>query len=326
MALKGPVGGGTITQSTSGAVGGIASLGNSFKTLFSGAPNAPIQKAKVERPNRGDYGAPVANPNIVDPNRGNYGTVSGSGLSETASAAREARAGFNDPRSTDAFANLMGLTSEQTGRQEGERARGARDASQRRGYAGGFEDSARAADQDRMQAIATAGFENAKSIRADSADMYGKSIGAFTQLQTSYNEAKAAGDIAFASDLTRTHMANAENTLKTAGLNLEQQGAFAQGLNEAKMLQAKLDQDFNSSLIDNNRYIQGQQQIAAQLLAQQMALEEKKREFDLGFGLDEKKLAEAGRQFDIKTLADTGTSYEARNRLRPKPDSRLPSR
>jgi len=298
--------GGTIGSST--GIGGTISSGTTFKSLVSGKPNAPIKPAKVGLPSRGDFGSPIGTPTAVGPNRGDYGNPDNAGLVETARDAREARAGFADPRSTAAFQNLMGLAHEQTGQQLSERARGAKDAAQRRGYAGGFEDSDREANSDRMHALASAGFAGAASIRQQEGEQYGRAIGAFTQLQTSYNEAKQAGDIAFASDLTRTHLANAENTLKTAGLNMEQQLSYAGALNDAKMLQAKLDQDFNNSMIDNNRYIDGQQQIAAQLLAAQMALEEKKREFDIESGFRDKKFAEDQRQFDLALKADPNTA------------------
>jgi len=299
---------GGIAGGGAGILGGIGGAGTVFRSIVSGKPGAAIKPPKVGLPSRGDFGAPVASPTVGDPNRANYGTPDRAGLQETSLNAREAEASFNNPRGTGAFRNLMGLAQEQTGQQASEVAREARDASQRRGYAGGFEDTARQTQQDRMSALASAGFQGADAIQQREGEQYGRAIGAFTQLQTSYNEAKQQGDTAFASDLTKTHIENAENVLKTAGLNMQQQLAYAGALNDAKQLQAKLDQDFNNSLIDNNRYIQGQQQIAAQLLAQQMALEEKKREFNIDTGEQEKTRSEQEREFDLGLKANPGTA------------------
>jgi len=301
----GNIGGSTFTQGTS--ISGGTGIGSTFKSMFSGKPNAPIKQAKVGLPDRGSFGSPTGTPTITDPNRKSYGAPSSAGLRETAQAGRKALAGFNDPRSTEAFQNIMGLAQEQTGQQESERGRHAADTAQRGGF-GGLEDEERAAKQDRMSALATAGFAGAESVRAQESEQYGRAIGAFTQLQTSYNQAKQEGDTAFAKDLTATHMANAENTLKSAGLNMEQQLAYGSALNEAKMLQAQLDQQFNNSLIDNNRYIEGQQQIAAQLMAQQMALKEKQREFDVESAFKDKSFAEQQRQFDLGLKANPNTA------------------
>lgn len=294
----------------SGSFGsGIKSgIGSTFKSFFSGAPNAPIKQAKVDLPKRPDYGSPISAPTISNPNRHDYGMPDATGLNQTRAEALAAAKGFHDPRSTTAFKNIMGLAQEQTGQAVSERRRNASDAAQRRGYAGGFEDTARTAEMDQMNALASAGFAGAEAVRQQEGEQYGKAIGAFTALQNSYNEAKSAGDIAYANALTATHFQNAENQLKTAGLNMEQQTAYAGALNEAKMLQAKLDQDFNNSLIDNNRYIQAQQQIAAQLLAQQMALEQRKHEFEVESAFKEKTFAEQQREFDLNLKANPNTA------------------
>lgn len=313
MALAGSVGSGGPLGTTNvggGTFGGsgFGSAGGMFKTLFSGKPNAPIKPVKVGLPSRGDFGSPTAAPTVADPNRGAYGTPSAAGLAAAAGDARRANFNFNNPRQSSAFQQLMGLAQEQTGQQASEVARESRDAAQRRGYAGGSEDQARATQQDRMNALATAGFAGAESVRKAESDHYASAMGAFTQLQTSYNEAKQQGDIAFASDLTKTHIENAENMLKTAGLNMQQQLAYAGALNDAKQLQAKLDSDYNSQLIDNNKYISGQQQIAAQLLAQQMALAEKQREFNADNTFRNQQLEEDKRKFDLSLKANPGTA------------------
>lgn len=290
------------------STGSKTNIGSSFKTLTSGAPKADIKRPIVERPNPGDFGSPVGAPTIGAPNRKDFGTPSGFGIKQAAQEASDALKGFNDPRSTKAFQNLMGLASEVTARQVDERRRGAADASQRSGFSVGREGEAREAERDRMRGLAEAGFAGAASIREEQAGVYATAKSVFAQLQTSYNEAKSAGDIAYAQALTQTHFKNAENTLAAAGLNMQQKLAYGGALNEAKMLQAQLDQQYNNSLIDNNRYIEAQQQIAAQLLAQEMALKQRAKEFEFESGFKEKSLAEEQRQFDLNLKRDPNTA------------------
>lgn len=303
-----------------GATG--AGVGTNFKSLISGAPHADIKRATVGMPSRGDFGAPVTAPTIGDPSRASYGTPSREGLGDTIHAARQAKAGFDNPRGTEAFRNIMGLANEQTGAQESEISRHAADAAQRRGYAGGFEDSAQSAQRDRMAALASAGFAGAAQVRQEEGEQYGRAIGAFTQLQDSYQQAKSAGDIAFARDLTQTHIAQAEANLHAMDTNTQQGLAYADAVNQAKRLQAQLDADFNKDLIDNNRYIQGQQQIASQLMlqrealaaqaaAQDKTLAARKREFDIEQGFKEKQFGETKREFDLGLKANPNTAYRA---------------
>lgn len=304
----GTVSGGSKGTPGSSKVGGTTKVGTSFTNIVSGKPNAPIKKPTVTLPSKGDFGPSVGAPTIAGPDRDAFGRVDKNGIKEAASAAHNALAGFNDPRSTKAFQNLMGLANEQTARQEGERRRGAAEAVQRSGSKVGYEDEARQADRDRMLGLAEAGFEGAASIREQEAGVYATAEGAFTQLQTSYNQAKSNGDIAFANALTETHFKNAEAQLQAAGLNMEQSIAYGNALNESRGLQAQLDQAFNNSLIDNNRYIEGQKQIAAQLLAQQQALEQHKKEFEFESKFKEKQFAEQQREFDLGLKADPRTA------------------
>lgn len=298
------------------------SVGTNFKSLVSGKPNAPIKKATVAMPNRGDFGGPVTAPTIEGPTRASYGKPDMGGLLATRKAAEDAKFGFQNPTGTSAFKNLMSLANERTGAQESEIARGASDASQRRGYAGGFEDSAASAQADRMSALAQTGFAGAAQIRAEEGDMYGKAIGAFTQLQDSYNQAKSAGDISYASDLTKTHIAQAEAGLHALDLNSQQGLAYADAVNQAKRQQAQLDSDFNKDLIDNNRYIEAQRQLAAQLMMQREALQAqataqdktlaaRKREFEAESAFKEKQFGEQKREFDKNLLANPNTATRA---------------
>lgn len=293
---------------SAGFKGGGGKIGTSFTNIVSGKPNAPIKRPIVERPSMGDFGAPVQAPTIQGPNRKDFGTVDPAGIKKAAFDANRALKGFNDPRSTKAFQDLMGLASERTAAGVANRRKDAALATQRSGSKVGYEDEARQAERDRMSALATAGFEGAASIREQQAGVYQAAEGAFAQLQTSYNAAKQAGDTAFANALTETNFKNAEAQLQAAGLNMEQKLAYGNALNEARKLQAQLDQQFNNSLIDNNKYIEGQQQIAAQLLAQQQALEQHKKEFEFESKFKEQQLAEQQRQFDLGLKANPNTA------------------
>lgn len=293
-----------------GLLGGLGSLGSTFKTLSFGgrAPNAPIKPVTVAPPARGDFGQPGAAPSLAQPSRGDYGEPSRAGLDETAFAGRAALGGFLNPTGTTAFKNLMNLAQEQTGAQAQEVQRHAADAASRRGYAGGFEDTARQTAQDRMTALALAGGTNAASVQQAEGEMYGKAIGAFTELQKSYNEAKATGDVAYAHDLTTTRIQDAQNRLSTMDLNQRQQLAYADAVNQAKQLQASLNEQFNKDMIDNNRFIQGQQQIATQLAASLAALQEKAREFDVTTKQSQAEMEERKREFDLGLKANPMTA------------------
>lgn len=292
-------------RSSSGGIGGLGGgqIGGIFKQFsqLGGPPHANITRPTVGLPTRGDYGTPATTPTIQAPTRGDYGTPDRAGIDETAAAGREALRGFNDPTSTGAFQRLMGLAGEQTAAQAGEQSRHAADAAQRRGYGGGFEDTARSAAADRMGALATAGFSGAQAIQQEEGAQYGRAIGAFTELQKSYNEALSTGDVAFAHDLTTTRIQQAQAQLSTLDLNQRQQLAYADALNQAKQLQAQLNEQFNKDLIDNNRFIQGQAQVAAQLAAQMATLQEHKREFDISD-------AEKKREFDLGLKANPATA------------------
>lgn len=271
-----------------GTSAGVGAWGGTFKSLLSGAPHANITKVKVATPERGEFGTPNAPPVMGMPQKGDYGLDANDALharqemGRARGEATTAQKGFLNPTGTSAFKNLMGLANERTAAQEGEVARGAKDASSRRGYSAGFEDSARGAQADRMAALATTGFEGAEMVRKTEGEHYGQAMDAFSKLNASYTDAQATGNTAYARDLTQTRIADAQNRLSTMDLNQRQQLAYGDSLNQARQLQAQLDEQFNKDLIDNNRYIQGQQQIAAQLAAQMAALGERAREFDVG--------------------------------------------
>lgn len=317
MAFIPPTGGVASNPSPFGTGAFASNSGSVFRQLQGKAPNANISPVQVERPDRADYGTPGAAPTITDPNKGDYGLdpadklANQRALTSAGGIANKAQWGFNNPTKTGAFANLMNLAGETTGAAQQAAALHAKDAAQRRGYAGGFEDTARQSSIDKMNALAMAGGTAAESIRKDEGDMYGKAIGAFTALQSSYNEAQASGNTAFAHDLTSTHIQNAENQLKNMDLNQQQQAHYGDALNQAKQLQAQLNEQFNKDKIDNNRFIQGNAQIAAQLAATMATLAEHRREFDIGTQQSARDFAEKQREFDTSLAADPRTALRA---------------
>jgi hypothetical protein len=252
---------------------------------------------------------------VGDPNRKNYGTPSAAGIPEAAKAAHDAEQMVKNPTGSEYFRNLMGQADATLSQAEAASNFAAKDAAQKGGF--GDADAARKSQQDKMSALAMSEFAGGKAAAELGADMYGKAESAFAQLQTSYNAAKQAGDTAYAQDLTQTHLANANNFLQTAGLNMQQQVSFAHDLNEAKLTQAKLDQDFNNSLIDNNRYIEQSQQIAAQLAMQQAALKQHAYEFEVGQKTHKEDQAFAAKQHELDLLANTSTAQPLRDELRP---------
>ena len=313
---------GTVVGST-GSVGGTTQVGTNFNKLVSGKPNAPIKPPVVSMPNRGDYGAPGVAPTVGDPNRKNYGEPSTAGIPQAAKAAHDALGMVKNPTGSEYFRNLMGQADATLAQAESSANFEAKDAAQKSGF--GNADSARMAQQDKMSALAMSEFAGGKAAAELGTDLYGKAESAFVGLQTSFNQAKQAGDTAYAQDLTQTHLANAQNFLQNAGLNMNQQVSFAHDLNEAKGLQAKLDQDFNNSLIDNNRYIEQSQQIAAQLAMQQAALKQHAYEFDVGQKTHKEDQAFAAREHDKDLLANTNTAIPLREELRPNgPKNRSP--
>ena len=300
----------------SSQAGGVTHVGTSFNKLISGKPNAPIVHPVVDKPDRGDYGTPGVAPTIGNPNRDDYGKPSTKGIGEAAKAAHDALGMVNNPSGSQYFKDLMDTAGQTQAAGEAAQNFAAKNAAQKGGFTN--TDSARMAGQDRLNNLAVAETAAGKGAAELGADLYGKAESAFVGLQTSYNQAKQAGDTAYAQDLTQTHMANAQNFLQNAGLNMNQQLAFAKDLNEAKALQAKLDQDFNNSLIDNNRFIEQSQQIAAQLAMQQAALKQHAHEFDVGVKQHKEDQSFASREHDKDLLANTSTAGALREELRPK--------
>lgn len=265
-------------------------------------------------PSRGDFGTPGATPTIERPNRGDYGlgerdtALARKGVVQSAAEARKAAFGFRNPTETGAFKRLMGLANETTAAQAGERSRQAKDAAQRRGYAGGFEDTERQSQADQMTALATAGFAGAEAVQEQFGEQYGRAIGAFASLQEGYNNAMVTGNTTYAKDLTETRIQQVQAQLGTMQLNQQQQIEYGRALNEARQAQAALDEQFNKDQIDNHRYIQANQQIAAQLAASMAALNQRSHEFDVTSAFEKQKFEEGRREFDLTLKANPGTA------------------
>jgi hypothetical protein len=252
---------------------------------------------------------------VGNPNRSDYGTPSTAGIAEAAKDAHDASEMIRNPTGSEYFKHLMDSAAQTQAAGEAASNFAAKEAAQKGGF--GNTDAARMAAQGRMSNLAIAETGAGKDAATVGKDWYASAEGAFAQLQTSYNAAKQAGDTAYAQDLTQTHLANANNFLQTAGLNMQQQVSFAHDLNEAKLTQAKLDQDFNNSLIDNNRYIEQSQQIAAQLAMQQAALKQHAYEFEVGQKTHKEDQAFAAKQHELDLLANTSTAQPLRDELRP---------
>lgn len=327
--------GGPGSDISGGMFGGI-------RSLFGGPARANISRPVVQGPNRADYAPGVPRPVVAQPNRSDFGTAGPrptvarpdvsdfshwgglpdrSAIDEAAGAAREARAAFNDPTHTSAFANLMGLAQEQTASAEGEANRRAEDATSRAGYTGGFHAGAKQAAQDRMKAVSETGFAGAAQIRGEEAGVYGNALSNLNSGVSAYNEQMNTRNIAFGnavaeSDRNRASL-DAEYARQVNEANVafgnalsssrETQGhldlGFADLVNRSNMnyadaaahareLQAQLDQAYNGSLIDNAKYTQMQRSLSAEWATAQAQLKEKAREFDT-------TSAEDKRRFDL---------------------------
>lgn len=151
-----------------GGFGGIKEFGNSgaagagadfaktqltdWKSNLSGLQNQISARQKE------GYGKPASNV---------FGGRVGADISE-----------YTHPTSSPAFRAAMGLAREQTGAASAEVQRNAMEASQKRGYFGGYDP--RQSDIDRMSALSEAGFAGVKSIRDQALSKYGTDVGGYT--------------------------------------------------------------------------------------------------------------------------------------------------
>jgi hypothetical protein len=98
---------------------------------------------------------------------------------------------------------------------------------------------------------------------------------------SAYNSAMTASNVGFAT--TKADQAKAQATIDLGFSKMIQDKnlTFMDATNAAKMLQAQLDQAYNGSLIDNAKYAQMSQSLAAQLAFEQARLKEQGRQFDI---------------------------------------------
>lgn len=115
--------------------------------------------------------------------------ASGLGSNSFGRSLREDRADYANPTQNAGYQAEMGLARERTGAASAEAARQSAEASQRRGYAGGYDP--RSADLARMQALSEAGFGAIKDVRDQALAKYGSDVGGYgaeqAQRQSRYN-------------------------------------------------------------------------------------------------------------------------------------------
>lgn len=290
-------------------------LGGAFDFFSSGskinANASKITRPVVSMPSRGDFGGGVAAPTVAGPNRGDYGSPNMDAVKQLGADSRRFGAEYRNPTKTGAFQNLMRLANEQTAAQEDEVARGARDAASRAGYAGGF--SARNAQvrRDRMRALSTAGFEGAAKIREEALSGYTAASGAFAKAMGDFNQAQTASNLAFANDAHDTRVKNAQLGLDAAQINQRAQEAWATAKSQHQQLQAQLDSAFNNQLIDAGRYEQMSRSLQAQLVMEQLRLQEQARQFNVARNDDVLERARLRKERGVDPL--TGKKYGPAN-------------
>jgi len=225
------------------------------------------------------------------------------------------RKGFNDPTKTSAFASLMGLAQEKTASAQSEIERGARDATSRAGYSGGFNADAKQAARDRMSAVAETGFAGAAQIRGEELKGYEVASGNLATQVGSYNDAMTRVNTAFGNALASSRETQGQLDLGFADLVTKSNLSYADAAAQAKQLQAQLDQAYNSSLIDNAKYTQMQRSLDAEFARADAALKEKAREFDLS---RKDALTSTDRAWSAYTHANQG-DWSTPGGVRPKP-------
>lgn len=103
------------------------------------------------------------------------------------------RSAIRNPTKTEGFRNVMRLTNERAGQAAEAERRQAAAAASRRGYVGGY--SPGQTEQNRLEAVATAGYEAADKERAAQqalfnaeGDLYGKEMGGYSSALGAYTD------------------------------------------------------------------------------------------------------------------------------------------
>lgn len=264
--------------------GSPAGLGRQTSFNFGGVKAPPLARPTV------NIGAsPIASRSTVErPNIGEFGTPSREGVDATYGQVSDFYKGFKDPTHTAAFQNVMALAGERTAREAGEARRTSMEAASRRGYVGGADIEGRGAERERMLALAETGFSGAKEVMGQYADAYKAALPGYTELVGKYNQQLQDRNIAFAS-----------------------------AQNQARQLQAQLDEAYNKDLISVGEYQQHSRDLQAQLDIefQKNQLEAAKlnqmfKSVDFTAQQHAQELAERAREFDA-TSAQHQREFES---------------
>ena len=216
----------------------------------------------------GRFGFPdIQRPTVQMPGAGDFGMPNREGIDETRRDVSTFREGFLNPTGTGSFRNVMNLAGERTAVAQEAAGRESRDAASRRGYTGGFEDTARQAARDRMRAVATTGMEAAQQTQEAYGEQYKAALPAFTSLVGGYNQQMAQRNL-----------------------------AVGEAMQEARLKQAELDSMFNTQLIDRARYEQMSRSLEETTRSRVAALAEQAREFDISQAHTEQQAGVAERQ------------------------------
>lgn len=187
--------------------------GSSFKTggfNLNDLMNAYKQFRPFQDVNLPEAPTPQAPTPVQAPSAANYKGGDRGLLNEIRGAMNQSRSEFYDPTHSAAFTNLMSLASTKTARNVEETERAAREATARRGYAGGYSAETERASRDRMREMAATGFENAAQIRGEAGQLYGQQMGAFASVANAVMQADTEAGIARAGDLLKAAMANGQ--------------------------------------------------------------------------------------------------------------------
>lgn len=281
-----------IVGSSKATVG--SQTGSTFTNITNGGkpPGANITRPTVARPNMGDYGPNPTRATIAAPDRGAFGTPSREGMGETAADVKKFREEYNDPTSSAGYKAAMGIASEKGASVFGEVAREGRESASKAGYSGGFDSRAKAADQSRFQALSSAAFEGVKDVRDQALGGYKTSLDSLTSMIGNYNHDMTTSNVAFGGAMNDRNIAQAQSDNQFSKLVQDKNLSYADATAHANELQAQLDSAFNNQLIDNAKYNQMSQSLAAQLAMEQARLKENSRQFDL---TREDALAEAAK-------------------------------
>lgn len=238
------------------------------------------------------------------------------------------RAEYNAPTASAGFATLMSLAGETTGAAENAARREGGEAASRAGYAGGFDARGEQAAEDRMKAVASAGFEGAREVRGQALQGYGIAESAATALITAYNMTKVQEAMANADRQAQASAQQAMLDLQHMGMGMQAHQAYAGAKSEAQRLQAQLDSHFQDQRIDAARYLQMSASIQANFVASMARLSEESKQFAAAQQLSYARLEEQQTEFGATNALTTRQTIDPRTGLpynvgAPRPGAQL---